>query len=78
MKIYKLIHIETPRLIIRPVYLGDEFPLNQAVNNSLDLLQKWQPWAKDPSIEATRDFVQQGVFAWESSSIYGYASQARP
>ena len=69
MKIYKLTQIETPRLIIRPVQLGDELPLNKAVNNSLALLQKWQPWANDPSLEATRGFVQRGVFAWASCSI---------
>ena len=39
-KIYKLRQIETPRLLIRPVQLGDEYPLNKAVNNSLELLQK--------------------------------------
>lgn len=72
MKIYKLIQIETPRLIIRPVRLGDEYSLNKAVNNSLDLLQKWQPWAKDPSIEATRGFVQRGVSAWESCSVVDF------
>lgn len=69
MKIYQLIQLETPRLIIRPVHLGDEIPLNKAINNSLNILQKWQPWAKDPSIEATRSFVQQGIFAWESYSL---------
>jgi RimJ/RimL family protein N-acetyltransferase len=72
MKIYKLIQIETPRLIIRPVHLGDEFPLNKAINNSLNLLQKWQAWAKDPSIEATRGFVQQGVFAWASCFVENF------
>ena len=71
-KIYKLKQIETPRLLIRPVQLGDEYPLNKAVNNSLEILQQWQPWAKDPSIEATRDFVQRGVFAWESGSVVDF------
>lgn len=71
-KIYKLKQIETTRLIIRPVQLGDEFPLNKAVNNSLEILQKWQPWAKDPSIEATRGFLQRGVFAWESGSVVDF------
>lgn len=69
MKIYQLKQIETPRLILRPVQPGDEYPLNRAVNNSLELLQKWQPWAKDPSIDATRKFVQHGVFAWGSGSV---------
>ena len=39
-KFYTLKQIETPRLIIRPVQLGDEIQLNQAVNNSLKSLQQ--------------------------------------
>lgn len=62
-KFYTLKQIETPRLIIRPVQLGDEIQLNQAVNNSLESLQQWMPWANDPSLETTRDFIQKGVFA---------------
>lgn len=69
MKIYNLVQIETPRLIIRPVQLGDELALNKAINNSLNLLQKWQAWAKDPSLEATRGFIERGVFAWGSCTI---------
>jgi len=72
MKIYRLLQIETPRLLIRPVNLGDEFPINKAINNSLALLQKWQVWANDPSIEATRGFVQRGVFAWASCFIQDF------
>jgi len=61
-RIYRLKAIETPRLIIRPVQLGDEYPLNKSINNSLKSLQKWLPWAKDSSIAATRNFVQRGAF----------------
>ena len=62
MIIYTLNKIETSRLIIRPVQLGDEIPLNKAINHSLEILKEWMPWAKDPSIEATRSFIQHGVF----------------
>lgn len=72
MKAYKLKQIETPRLIIRPVQLGDEFELNQAVNRSLASLLPWMPWANDPSLEATRNFVQKGVFARNSRSIVNF------
>ncbi|MDA8562125.1 GNAT family N-acetyltransferase [Gammaproteobacteria bacterium] len=71
-KIYRLQQIETPRLLIRPVKLGDEYAINKAINNSLKILQKWQTWAKDPGIEATRSFVQRGVFAWESGSAIDF------
>ena len=36
--------IETERLILRPPKLGDEKPLNQAINRSLSELQRWMPW----------------------------------
>jgi len=60
-KIFSLKHIETPRLIIRPVKHGDEIQLNKAVNNSLDSLQRWMPWANDPSLETTKAFIENGV-----------------
>ena len=60
----KLKQIETPRLIVRPVALGDEYEINMAINNSLEVLQKWQVWAQDPSLKTTREFVQAGAFAW--------------
>lgn len=68
-KFRTLNYIETPRLLIRPVQLGDELQLNQAVNNSLELLQQWMPWANDPSLEATRKFVQKGVFDRNAENI---------
>ncbi|HET9843455.1 MAG TPA: GNAT family N-acetyltransferase [Gammaproteobacteria bacterium] len=71
-EIYFLKHIETPRLLLRPVQLGDEVPLNKALNNSLEVLQKWQAWAKDPSMKATLDFVQRGVFAWKSGFVIDF------
>jgi len=64
--IYRLIKIDTPRLLIRPVRLGDEVALNQAINRSLDALQRWMPWAKDPSMESTTTFVRSTVGAWKS------------
>ncbi len=68
-KIYTLKAIETPRLIIRLVKLGDEVPLNKAINNSLESLQRWQPLAKDPSLEATRSYIIKGVSSITSKTI---------
>jgi hypothetical protein len=45
--------IETDRLILRPPHTGDETPLNEAINRSLFALQRWMPWAADPSFEPT-------------------------
>jgi RimJ/RimL family protein N-acetyltransferase len=71
-KMNALDYIETPRLMIRPVQLGDEGALNKAINNSLTVLQKWMPWAKDPSMAATLRDVQRGVFAWLSGTIIDF------
>lgn len=65
-KLFLLKQIETPRLIIRPVKLGDEIQLNQAINNSLISLQEYMFWASDPSLECTRNFIRTAVLASSS------------
>lgn len=72
MLIYDLKTIETPRLLIRPVQLGDEVKLNQLINHSLTCLQKWQAWAKDPSLATTKTFINHGVRAWQSCSMVDF------
>jgi RimJ/RimL family protein N-acetyltransferase len=64
MQIYKLEKIETARLIIRPVKLGDELEISQAIQRSLKSLQRWMPWAKDPSFATTADFVKRADEGW--------------
>lgn len=66
MNIYNLEYIETQRLIIRPVRTGDEIEINQAINRSLSTLQRWMPWAQDPSLQTTQEFVENGVLDWQS------------
>ena len=65
MNIYNLKQIQTPRLLIRPPKLGDEIELNKAINNSLEALQRWMPWAQDPSLETTRKFIESAVASWK-------------
>ncbi|MDP1614786.1 MAG: GNAT family N-acetyltransferase [Methylococcales bacterium] len=60
--------IETERLILRPPKLGDEKPLNQAINRSLPELQRWMPWAKDPSLQPTIRYVKAGIASWGSDA----------
>ena len=69
MNIYQLKEIETPRLIIRPVQLGDEIQINQAINRSLDTLQRWMPWANDPSLEATLAFCKMAEIGWKAQDL---------
>lgn len=66
MNIYSLQQIETPRLSIRPIQMGDEIGLSKAINSSLPTLQRWMPWSKDPSFKTTQIFVQQSVNAWQA------------
>lgn len=58
--------IKTERLILRPPMVGDEKPLNEAINRSLPELQRWMPWAKDPSIEPTIHYVKDSIKSWGS------------
>lgn len=59
--------IETERLIIRPPKLGDALPLNKAINESLEELQRWMPWALDPSLKTTEAFIARGIEYWQES-----------
>ena len=58
--------IETDRLILRPPQLGDENALNEAINRSLSALQRWMPWADNPSLEPTTRFVIEAIASWSS------------
>ena len=57
----KSVLIETPRLILRTPQAGDAKPLNDAINRSLPELQRWQPWAFDPSLETTTKFINDSI-----------------
>ena len=66
MNIYDLKQIQTPRLLIRPPKLGDEIELNKAINNSLEALLRWMPFAKDPSLEKSKKSIIRWCHGWES------------
>lgn len=69
MKIYTLEQIETPRLIIRPMRLGDEEQLSEAIQRSLPELQRWMPWAKNYSFQSTREFVERADYSWRTGRL---------
>jgi RimJ/RimL family protein N-acetyltransferase len=56
--------IITDRLIIRPPEQGDAKPLNEAINRSLAEISLWMPWASDPSLKPTEDFIERGIEQW--------------
>ncbi|STX81610.1 acetyltransferase [Legionella busanensis] len=56
--------IKTNRLIIRPPKQGDAKPLNEAINRSLAEISRWMPWASDPSLKTTEDFIEKGIQQW--------------
>lgn len=58
--------IKTTRLLLRKPQLGDEIQLNQAIKASLPELQRWMPWALDPSIEPTTQFIKAGIESWSN------------
>ncbi|MCA0403562.1 MAG: GNAT family N-acetyltransferase [Proteobacteria bacterium] len=57
--------METERLLIRPPKLGDAKPVNLAINHSLNEISRWMPWASDPSLETTEDFIKRGIQYWQ-------------
>jgi len=57
--------IETERLLIRPPKVGDSKPVNLAINQSLKEIGRWMPWASDPSLETTEDFIRRGILYWQ-------------
>lgn len=58
--------IESQKILLRPPQLGDEFSINKAINESLPELQRWMPWAKDPSLGPTIKFVKDAIEQWSS------------
>lgn len=61
------ITIETERLVIRPPKPEDAKPVNQAINRSLNEIGRWMPWASDPSLETTENFIQRGIQYWQET-----------
>ena len=66
MEIYDLKQIETPRLLIRPPEKGDEIDLYNSITNSLESLKRWMPWAKETSLEKTKNTLEYNITEWES------------
>ncbi|ARH01101.1 hypothetical protein B6V88_12130 [Legionella micdadei] len=60
--------LETPRLLLRTPQPGDEIPLNQAINRSLNELKQWMPWASDPRLETTAEFVTKAIVQWKTKN----------
>lgn len=59
--------IETERLIIRPPRKGDAIPINNAIQRSLTELTRWMPWAADPSLKTSEEFIEKGIEQWDRS-----------
>ena len=60
--------IEIKRLIIRHPRQSDAKPLNDAINRSLGQLTRWMPWAVDPSLKTTKQFINKGIEQWNSNT----------
>jgi RimJ/RimL family protein N-acetyltransferase len=58
--------IKTNRLIIRPPKQGDAKPLNEAINRSIAEISPWLPWASDPSLKPTEEFIERGIEQWNT------------
>lgn len=58
--------ITTERLIIRQPKIGDAKPLNDAINRSLSDIARWMPWANDPSLKTTEEYIEKGIRQWSN------------
>ena len=63
--LYSLEKIQTPRLTLRPITVGDEHSIYRLTEHSSALLRPWLPWAQAISFERTCAFVQREVAAWQ-------------
>lgn len=53
-------HFETERLLIRAPKAGDAPPIHAAIQESLDHLKPWMPWAReDETVEELEAFLRQ-------------------
>ncbi|MCW8407499.1 GNAT family N-acetyltransferase [Legionella sp. PATHC035] len=52
---------------MRPPKSRDAKPVNLAINQSLNEISRWMPWASDPSLESTEDFIRHGIESWKES-----------
>ena len=64
----RLQKIQTPRLLVRPIQLGDEHMIHPLIIHSSALLKQWMPWAQTISFDSTYAFVKHAVAAWQSGS----------
>ena len=72
LSIYNLKYIETLRLIIRPARLGDEYALSEAIQATLEDLQRWMSWSKNSSFATTEAFVKKAHKAWRAENSEDY------
>lgn len=70
MRIYSLKKIETPRIILRPLQLGDEIEMNKCIDHSIETLKKWMPWAQNSTLAATKEFVYSSVASWKAKNAH--------
>lgn len=76
MNIHDLAYIETPRLLIRPIKIGDEVELYAAIQHSLASIQRWMSWANNPSLETTTAFVKHAEACWHSDKAVEFTMVA--
>jgi ribosomal-protein-serine acetyltransferase len=59
------IPITTPRLILRPPKIGDGGAVNEAIQESFDILNRFMPWASQKvSVEESEIFARQAAANW--------------
>lgn len=71
----EILRIETPRLVLRPYEESDAAELKAAIDETIDLLLPWMPWAKDEpqttEQKAERIRIFNEAFRKEEDFVFG-------
>ncbi|MFD9793485.1 GNAT family N-acetyltransferase [Streptomyces sp. NPDC059070] len=68
--------LRSDRVELRRLHMTDLDALERAIDESLDHLVPWMPWAAGHSRQQTVDFLARGQEEWEAGRAYNYAIRA--
>jgi RimJ/RimL family protein N-acetyltransferase len=65
--------LTSDQVVLRRWRMSDLDALERAIDESLDHLVPWMPWAADTGRQQTSDFLARTQEEWESRQAFGYA-----
>ncbi|HEY1421403.1 MAG TPA: GNAT family N-acetyltransferase [Candidatus Dormibacteraeota bacterium] len=65
--------LETERLLLEPVTPDHAEGINSAVVDSRPELLPWMPWAREPTMEGSRELTRRDVREWAAGHVFHFA-----